>query len=292
MIGYACSNLTLQERDGTTPARTCRISTLLKQKNHVEYCVNISKLNLEDTLKILQWNKDHDIYMYRISASLFPFSTHPDYKWGLDNLEEEIEILGKYVKQNKMRVSSHLPQFINLGSPNPEIVEKSIADIKYHSEFFDRMELGGEHKIIIHMGGVYDDRKKTEKRFITVYNALSENIKKRLVLENDEKNWTVRQIVDIYKETGASALIDNLHWEINHETGAEWDEDLHLALSTWSERPKIHYAEQDPHKAKGAHSFYIKNIIVSPEFDTMVEAKGKEKAILPFITADYHLCKL
>lgn len=283
MIGYACSNLTLQDLYGTTPARSCKISTLLKQDDPVQYCVELAKQNLADTLKILKWNKEHNIYMYRLSASMFPFATHKDFSWNLDYLNKDIQKIGKFIRDNKMRVSSHLPQFINLGSPSQEVVNKSIIDVEYHTDFFDRMKLGPENKIIIHVGGVYGNRDETEKRFIEVYNLLSDNVKKRLVFENDEKSWTIKQIMKIHKKTGITVLIDYLHWQLNHEFGSSWDEDLKLSLSTWKEKPKIHYSEQDPNKNPGAHSFYVDNIITSPDFDTMVEAKGKEKAILRFI---------
>ncbi len=283
MIGYACSNLTLQEKDGTTPARSCRISTLLKQADPIEYCINLAKQNLNDTLKILKWNKAHGIYMYRLSASMFPFATHKDFSWGLETLEKEIKKIGDYINTNKMRVSSHLPQFINLGSPRDDVVEKSIKDLLFHSEFFDRMCLGFEHKIIIHVGGVYEDRAQTSKRFIANYNKLPENVRKRIVIENDEKSWTVRQIMKIHEKTDITVLVDYFHWQLNHEKNARWEDDLKSAMSTWKEKPKIHYSEQNPDKNPGAHSYLIENIIISPHFDTMVEAKGKEKAILPFI---------
>lgn len=283
MIGYACSNLTLQELYGITPARNCRISTLLKQDDPIQYCVELAKQNLADTLKILKWNKEHKIYMYRLSASMFPFATHKDFSWRLEHLQREVEEIGEFIRNNKMRVSSHLPQFINLGSPNQEVVQKSITDLEFHTDFFDKMKLSPENKIIIHVGGVYGSRSETQQRFVQVYNSLADNIKKRLVVENDEKSWTIKQIMKIHKACGITVLIDYLHWQLNHEPALTWDEDLQLALSTWKERPKIHYSEQDPDKNPGAHSFCIENIITSPDFDTMVEAKGKEKAILPFI---------
>ncbi len=283
MIGYACSNLTLQQKDGTTPARSCRISTLLNQKDPIQYCIELARLNLADTLKILKWNKQNNIYMYRLSASMFPFATHPDFKWSLDALQKEIKQVGEFIRENRMRASSHLPQYINPGSPKPEVVQKSINDLEFHTDFFDRMELGAEHKIIIHAGGVYEDRPLAQERFIKVYNSLSDNVKRRLVVENDEKSWTVRQIMKIHKATGITVLIDYLHWQINHEQDSDWETDLKLALSTWKERPKIHYSEQNPDKNRGAHSFYVKDVITGEEFDTMVEAKGKELAILPLI---------
>jgi len=283
MIGYACSNLTLQEKYGITPARSCRIATLLKQDDPVRFCVELARQNLADSLRILRWNKEHGIYMYRLSASMFPFATHKDFRWSLDFLQPEIEELGVFIRNNRMRVSSHLPQFINLGSPNSEVVKKSILDLECQTKFLDMMRLGPENKIIIHVGGVYEDRTATANRFIIVYKSLPENIRARLVVENDEKNWTIKQIMKIHKKCGITVLFDYLHWQLNHEPDSNWEEDLKLALSTWKECPKIHYSEQDPDKNPGAHSFYIKDIITGPDFDTMVEAKGKEKAILPFI---------
>lgn len=283
MIGYACLNLTLFKKYGITPAHSCRESTLLKSPDPIKHCVELAKKNLNNTLKIFQWNEQNNIQMYRMSASMFPFATHENYKWGLDHLINEINELSKYLKSYPMRVSSHLPQFINLGSPKEDVVVKSIADLAFQADFFDRLKLDTSHKLIIHTGGVYEDREETAERFIKTYNSLDESIKKRLVVENDEKSWTIKQIMKIQKKTGMTVLIDSFHWELNHEKGSTFKKDLESALSTWKEKPKIHYSEQDPDKNAGAHSFYVKDIITSVHFDTMVEAKGKELAILPFI---------
>ena len=43
----------------------------------------------------------------------------------------------------------------------------------------------------IHMGGVYGDKPSTLERFKTNYPRLSEKVKRRLVLENDEVRQTV-----------------------------------------------------------------------------------------------------
>ena len=50
----------------------------------------------------------------------------------------------------------------------------------------DRMGMDQDSVMIIHMGGTFGDKTATLQRFRENYTKLPENIKARLVLENDE----------------------------------------------------------------------------------------------------------
>lgn len=286
MIGYACLNLTLQQQEAVAASRTCKMSTLLKSDNPIKHCIELARVNLENTLKILEWNVSHGIKMYRMSAAMFPFATHQEFRWGIEDLSDDIKRLSEFIKKNDMRVSAHLPQFINLGSPREEVVQKSVIDLEFYNTFFDAMNLDSLHKLVIHGGGVYEDRIDTLKRMVNVYDTLSDTLKKRVVFENDEKSWNISDLMDFHELTGATILFDYLHWEKNHRGADDFNVDLNMALSTWRERPKIHYSEQAEGRNSGAHSYLVERIIVSDRFDTMVEAKGKELAIMPFLNGE------
>lgn len=283
MIGYSGDNLTLRQEKGITTSRSCKIDFLKNIKYPEKYVINLAKQNLNDTLEILKWNLNHNIKLYRLSLYLFPFINHPDYSWSIEEISKEIKTLSDFIHNNNLRISVHLPQFINIGSLNSVLVENSLKEINFYAEVFDKISPDYIHKIIIHSNKIEDNRTETLKRMIKNYSILPESSKRRLVFENDEVHWTIRQLYPLYLEADATILIDYLHWQINHEPESKWENDLNLALSTWKEKPKIHYSEQAEGKPRGAHSFYIKDIIVNEKFDTMVEAKGKELAILPFI---------
>jgi UV DNA damage endonuclease len=62
------------------------------------------------------------------------------------------------VRANSTPVSFHPSQYIVLNSPDPRLVEKSIWDVASQAEMLDRMEMGPEAVIVIHVGGSYGDR--------------------------------------------------------------------------------------------------------------------------------------
>lgn len=111
----------------------------------------------------------------------------------------------------------HPGQFTQIGSPNQRVVDASIRELEYHCEMMDRMGLGPGGVMVIHMGvrtttrtlehrrsiktspkGVYGDKQATLMRFKQNYSErLSDRIKQRLVLENDE----VRRIIGAFRSS-------------------------------------------------------------------------------------------
>ena len=62
----------------------------------------------------------------------------------------------------------------------------------------DRMGLDQDSVMIIHMGGVYGDKPAALERFKKVYiEQLSENVKRRLVLENDEVSRSHPKLLEV-----------------------------------------------------------------------------------------------
>ena len=53
-----------------------------------------------------------------------------------------------------------------LNSPDPELVDKSIWDLASQAEMLDRMELGPEAVVVIHVGGTYGDRAAADARWV------------------------------------------------------------------------------------------------------------------------------
>ena len=63
----------------------------------------------------------------------------------------------------------------------------AIRELVYHCEMMDAMGCGVDSVMVIHMGGVYDDKAATLDRFRENYvKMVPEHVKARLVLENDE----------------------------------------------------------------------------------------------------------
>jgi UV DNA damage endonuclease len=150
------------------------------------------------------------------------------------------------------------------------------------------MELDTSAKVQIHVGGVYGDKEASIKRFINNYNKLSIKIKKRLVIENDDRSYSLQDCLKINKLCGIPILFDSFHHEClnNNETMRE---SLLKAKETWKKKDgllMVDYSSQKPNARIGSHTenidiqhfkIFIKNI-KNINFDIMLEIKDKEKS--------------
>lgn len=281
-IGYACVNLSLP----CTCSKTFRLASFSKDK-----FLEAARNNLDCLFKILKWNKNHNIYFFRISSGLIPFADHPVCKIEWQKIfRNDFKAMGRYIRQNKMRVSMHPDHFTIINSPQRKIVEKAIKSLEYHNNILTLLGLDASNKIQIHTGGVYGDKEKSKARFIKNYKKLSSRIKQRLVLENDDKSFSLRDCLDVSKVTGIPVLLDAFHHKLlnNGESAAQA---ALLAAKTWQKEDgvfMVDFSEQAKDKRSGAHADYV-NKRTFEEFlhqtenikkDIMIEAKSKEKALL------------
>ena len=90
-----------------------------------------------------------------------------------------------------LRTTFHPDQFVVLNSPKPEVVEHSIAELAYQAEV---AEWVGADVINVHAGGVYGDTPSALEQLRRGIDRLSDKVRQRLTLENDEKSHTVPPI--------------------------------------------------------------------------------------------------
>jgi UV DNA damage endonuclease len=286
-IGYACTPISI-------PYKTSR-SFLLKNFNEDTFNECVAS-NIKDLMSILQWNIKQGIHMFRISSDIIPFGSHPinHIEWWRTFKEELLEC-GIFIKANDMRVSMHPGQYTVLNSPREEVVEKSIADLEYHCRFLDAMEVNYQCKIVLHVGGVYGDKHSAMESFISNFEKLSDSLKKRLVIENDDKSYTIEEVLEVCKNIGIPAVFDNLHHQLN-PCSLEWDEIINRVKGTWKVEDgpiKFHYSDQDIEKKGGAHSKSVitenflnyMESIKSLDADIMLEVKDKEVSSIKCVCA-------
>ena len=80
-----------------------------------------------------------------------------------------------------------------------------------------------------------------------------------LALENDERIWTVAEVVETSRVLGIPAIVDAFHHGLN-PGDLTLEEALDLSLPTWEPRgvrPKLHLSSQDPDKRPGAHAYSV-----------------------------------
>ena len=279
-IGYACL---------TVGVPNTQFKTVRKANASSERLIELIEHNLNSLEQMIAYNQQNGIKMLRISSDIIPFGS--DYqtntlKWA-DLFQVKLNQIGEKIKQQDMRVSMHPGQYTVLNSPKEEVVKRSIADLEYHTLFLDSLNVDASHKIILHIGGVYDERPAAIDRFIQVYSGLSQAIKNRLIIENDDRLYTIEEVLSISQATGAPVVYDNLHNACNPSDESISDHDwIEAAKKTWQDKDgpaKIHYSQQRPNARLGAHTdtIYIEpfikfyNEIRSLEVDIMLEVKDK-----------------
>jgi UV DNA damage endonuclease len=132
-------------------------------------------------------------------------------------------------------------------------------------------------------------------RFCENFEKLSDSVRKRLTIENDDKAsmYSVKDLMYIHHKIGIPIVFDYHHHQFCTGDLTE-QQALILAVSTWNKsgvKPEVHYSESkalhesDAKIKPQAHSDYITNLpdTYNIDVDIMVEAKAKELAILPFI---------
>ncbi len=83
---------------------------------------------------------------------------------GKKEFKSQLKLIGDYINNNNMRVSMHPGQYTVLNSPKEEVVKNAMADLIYHCDFLDSLGLNSAHKIVLHCGGVYQNKNKSLQR--------------------------------------------------------------------------------------------------------------------------------
>lgn len=288
MIGYACINETLASQK-IIVNNSCKLETF--KRKGLSHVGILAFNNIVNVKKILEWNIQNNILFYRMSSDMFPwwtkykFTDLPNWK----DIETVLNEISKLAKDNNLRLTFHPGPFNKLASPRQEIVNNTIEELEKHSELMDILELSATpyNKINIHIGGVYGNKKETISRFVNNFDKLSENLKKRLTVENDDsKNgFNVVDLHSLYVVREIPIVFDYHHYMLNNVLPLE--EELTLAISTWPKdiTPVVHYSEsKSKDKLVKAHSDYVENKIETfgHNVDIMFEAKKKELAILNY----------
>ena len=288
-LGYACQNMALKNQKVRANRRA--IKRTFEEKG-LEYIGELVADNLKDLHTILEWNHKHDIRVFRLSSDLTPWGSEYEFT-DLPNATEVMALFkkaGQYALDHDIRLSFHPGQFCVLASPKEHVVLNAISDLELHGRLMDALLQPRSHlaKINIHLGGAYGDKQQAAKTFCKNFTRLSDAVKSRLTVENDDRTnlFSTKELYDyVYTNTGIPIVFDFHHHAI-HPDGLSERDGLALAFKTWQVRPCTHYSEskqlERPTAILRAHSTLVYSKIPDHgfDFDCVVEAKGKEQAVL------------
>ncbi|KAJ7661690.1 UV-endonuclease UvdE-domain-containing protein [Mycena rosella] len=307
-LGYACLNTVLRNKkpakDSIFCSRTCRLDSI--KKNGIDWVKDLGRQNVQDLLTMIQWNEDNNIKFMRMSSEMFPFASHAVHGYSLEYCAPLLARVGELAKKLDHRLTAHPGQYTQLGSPKAEVVQASVRELAYHSEMMDRMGLGVDSVMIIHGGGMYDDKNATLGRIKkTITEVLSPGVRARLVLENDEMCYNAEDLLPLCEELDVPLVFD-YHHDALFPSSITPSEIIRRANAIWDRRgikPKQHLSEARPGAVtlmeRRAHADRCESLPVdlpdnmgmwkvplhaaifdSSCSDLMIEAKDKEQAVL------------
>lgn len=307
MYNLCCISLTLKKSGSNHRAMRFNQFEKHRRSDALQILGDRALENLQTTLDTMRYARDRG-WGYRISSTLFPLFNLDKANVSLEDLPNATLIDDKFDEINRFvtsldpqqfRISFHPDHFNVLCSANPEVVRRTINELDHHAWLMDRF--AGEssrsywYPLNIHMSRSSGAPEEIAHEFINNYNKLPDRVKRRLVLENEDKGvWTPDTLFElIHLETGIPITYDNLHHKCN--PGA-WDvkEAYRVCASTWKTHdvnPLFHYSEGGANDNPRAHtdfatgtpltfreqydSFYTENMHI----DWDIELKQKDYAI-------------
>ena len=263
-----------------TRSRYLRMSDAQKRLALAQlYWENLGRLHVT-----LSFCARRGIRLYRATSGLFPLSDEPIGEAVLRGMAANLSSIGRRVRRLGMRVVLHPDQFVVLNSESDAVVRTSEMIMDKHARAFDLMGLprSSWSAMILHGG-----KSGRGDELVRTIRALPANVKRRLVLENDEYAYGAADILDICRRAKVPMVFD-AHHHVIKETLNSYDHPsiarfTRLARETW---PKPDW--QIVHISNGAagfrdrnHSDYIESVprAYAKVSWIEVEARGKERAI-------------
>lgn len=296
ILGYACINETLSERKISVNNSMIKKTFLSKG---LDYVASIIEKNLDAFDQIVDWNESNNIKLYRTSSEMFPWQSEYEYV-DLPNYEfikKKLRSIGDKIKQYGHTVETHPGPYTVIASKNTDVITKSLKELEQHAQIFDLMGFDQNHNshINIHVGTTRaGDKKLALDTWIESFHKLSDSVKNRITLENDDKEsmFTIQDLMYIHNSIGIPLVFDSLHFNC-HSDGYSYEETFNLAYSTWKHTDAIPFCHHSSSKKKWedntinnyrAHSEFLYepfNNLGKP-VRVMLECKKKEKALLNY----------
>jgi UV DNA damage endonuclease len=270
------------------------------------------RVSIERMHAILDYLDRNDIRMYRMPSSFAPYATHPDLPQFHNQLAEcadGLGALGTRANELGIRLSFHPGQYTVLNSERAEVVDAALRDLELHAEILELMVQPPEACVVLHVGGRGDDAAAAGNRFIAGFERLSERARSRLVLENDDRLFSLADVLQLSSRTGLRIVWDAHHHACLNPERIPEREALRLAAGTWPQGvvPKLHYSSPKtaveerrlkrgrrvvrvpalpPRSAHAdlvdpfAFDRFLREVVRGTNVDVMLEAKAKDLALL------------
>ena len=210
---------------------------------------DLMEQNIKATRKLVErvGTLNEHLRMVRLSSDLLPVYTHRDwdYFWRRADVrsycEKEFARVGDIARANNVRLSFHPGQFTCIVSDNPGIVERSIAELEYHTNMIRWMGFGKsklDFKLNIHLSG-----RRGVDGFNDAWIKMSPELRNCLTLENDEYQKGLDDLLILKDKVGI--VLDIHHHLIKEDEYIQSnDPRIQQVIESWQGvRPTFHYSQ-------------------------------------------------
>lgn len=284
-LGLCCINTELRKKN------IFNSRTTIRKNFSIEKAKSLSLLNVKDLIPMIEYNHKNNIKCFRWSSDIFPHFTDTETTpYTIDFAKDDLQRAGQLAQQYSQRIVMHPGQYNQIGAKTASVFEKTIADLDHHAHILDTAGIDENGVVIVHGGGTYGDKESTKRRWIEQFDDLPSRVKRRLVIENCEKCYSVRDVLDLSQACKIPVVFDChhydcytlLHLDEPQETVETMMDEI---VESWGNRRMLCHVSSQGDGPLGHHSDYIDTIpnymfdFPVQEYDLEVEAKMKEKAI-------------
>jgi len=292
-LSLCCISNLLAEEGHKFRTMTFKSFSSKSKEESLEKLSGIVANNFSVSEKIIRHCAAKGIKGYRISSDLLPVINHPEVNVSLEDLPNfgfinyEILKVKKAIEETGIRVSAHPSEYISLTSEDDKVIINSIKDLEQHAEIFERLglEKGHYNPLNIHVRKEGDPDQLCNI-FMKNFERLSDGVKSRLVLENNDtgSTWDVCTLKKhFWRQHNIPVTFDNLHHKMLNN-GVSHCDAFFDAYETWNDIiPIFHYSEgkNNGRAHKDMADELPENFGKEVLFD--VELKSKDIAILDIL---------
>jgi len=252
------------------------------EATQAEMLRNLYRENIGRLKKAVEFCLANNINLYRMTSALFPFSDEAAGAAILKEYAEDLAEIGTNALEKGLRLVLHPDQFVVLSSDSESVVENSIKILKMHAKTMDLLKQPRSEWAAMPIHGGKSDR---ADRMVENIGKLPEEIRSRIVLENDEYAYSSDEILDICRRARVPMVFD-AHHHICRENLEDYNNEsienaFWAARKTWAnpDLQMVHISNGREKFGDRAHSDLIFTMPEVFRFAPWIEIEAKHKEI-------------
>lgn len=181
--------------------------------------VHLQNCSPSQTMTFTQFNKIEDREAAAIAIRKLE-------RISISNLENCLRLL----KHNVAHF--HPDHFVVLNTSNIKTLKVAIKTLAMHEALLRGMKIKSEHRCVLHVGGVYEDKEKALVQFIENWVDLPHSLQRLVILKNDDISFNVDDTLYLCEKLDIPLVFD-LHYHLANNGEHSWQENWQRVIQTW-----------------------------------------------------------